>query len=118
MEAIVPIPRDMIKAYLLLEVTHANHQLHLMQWSLALQIVHHDILALQYNHILLKKAQEDLHLADHLIGSVWFIIHRSGIPVASKYAMHKDYTLYGLTINGAWIVVFIWNQSYWLCCDY
>ena len=107
MDTVVPIPKDTAEVYLLLEATHANHQVHLTQRELALQIVHRNTLTLQYNCMLLDKAQEDLHTADCFISHVRFVIRKNGIPVAFEYAMHEDYSLY----HGMYVMTFLKRGS-------
>ena len=70
----VPILKDTTEAYLLLEAACADCQVHLTQRELALQIIHCNTLTLQYNCMLLDKAQEDLHTADRFIRHVCFVI--------------------------------------------
>lgn len=53
-DTVVPILKDTAEAYLLLEAAHADRQVHLTRRELALQIVHCNTLALQYNRMLLK----------------------------------------------------------------
>lgn len=36
-----------------------------------------------------KKSQEDLHVADHFVGHIHFVIQKSGIPFASEYASER-----------------------------
>ncbi|KIM57152.1 hypothetical protein SCLCIDRAFT_131182 [Scleroderma citrinum Foug A] len=89
---IVPTPSNSAEAYLLLETAHADQQVQLTRKNLALQVVHHNMLMLQYNCLLLDKAHQDLHTANHFMGCICFAIRRSGIPVAFKYAMREDYS--------------------------
>ncbi|KAG6372387.1 hypothetical protein JVT61DRAFT_7852 [Boletus reticuloceps] len=66
----VPSPRSAMEAYLLLEAARADCCIFSTHKSLALQIVHRNTLVLQYNHMTLEKAQNDLRAADQFIGHV------------------------------------------------
>jgi hypothetical protein len=73
-------PSNSMEALLLLESAHANHQLWLTHQSLALQSIHQNMLKLQYNWLVLERAQKGLCNADKAIGHIWFLICQSGIP--------------------------------------
>ncbi|KAI6003102.1 hypothetical protein EDD15DRAFT_2360985 [Pisolithus albus] len=82
-DIVVPPPNNSAEAFLLLETACADRQ-----------IVHRNTLTLQYNRLILEKAQEELRSADRLVGHVRFIIRKSGIPVVSEYAMHEDHSIH------------------------
>ena len=89
---IVLTPSNSTEAYLLLETTCADQQVQLTCKNLALQVIRHNMLTLQYNCLLLDKAHQDLHMANCFMGCICFAIRRSGISVAFEYAMHEDYS--------------------------
>jgi hypothetical protein len=70
----VPSPRSAREAYLLLEAARANSHISHSHEILTCQIVHCNTLILQYNHMALERAQNDLRPADRLIGHVWLVI--------------------------------------------
>ena len=43
--------------------------------------------------MVLERAQDDLHAADHFIGHVHLLIWKSGQTMAFKYAIQEDYLL-------------------------
>ena len=59
-----------MEAYLLLEAAQSDHQISLMRKDLAYEIVHRNTIALQLNHIILERAETDLHAADEFVGHV------------------------------------------------
>lgn len=73
-DAFVPVPRDSTEVCLLLEAACADCQVHLTLQNLVHQVVHHNTLTFQYNHILLERAQDDLRTAEHFVGKVRFVI--------------------------------------------
>ncbi|KAI5992674.1 hypothetical protein EDD15DRAFT_2367940 [Pisolithus albus] len=93
-DIVVPPPNNSAEAFLLLETARADRQVRLTRKNLALQIVHRNTLTLQYNRLILEKAQEELRSADRLVGHVRFSIRKSGIPVVSEYAMHEDHSVH------------------------
>jgi hypothetical protein len=92
-DIIVPPLSDPTEACLLLAAASTDRQVQLMQKNLALQIIHHNTVTLQYNHLVLEKAREELHAAEHLIGHVHFTIRMSGIPVAFEGTMPEDHSI-------------------------
>ena len=55
--------------------------------TLARQIIHRNTLVLQYNRVVLERAQDDLRDADRFVGQVRFVIQKSGHSAAFEYAM-------------------------------
>ena len=89
---VVPDPRSAREAYLLLEAARADRRIFLARKSLAHQIIHRNTLVLQYNRMVLERAQDDLHAADRFIGQVHFSIRRCGQSAAFEYAMQEDHS--------------------------
>ena len=104
---IVLTPSNSTEAYLLLETTCADQQVQLICKNLALQVIRHNMLTLQYNCLLLDKAHQDLHMANCFMGCICFAIRRSGISVAFEYAMHEDY----LACTSGWSYYY-WYTDY------
>ena len=50
------------------------------------------MLVLQYNWMVLERAQDDLHAADHFVGHVHFLIQKSSQTTAFKYAMQEGHS--------------------------
>ncbi|KIM53386.1 hypothetical protein SCLCIDRAFT_11597 [Scleroderma citrinum Foug A] len=100
---VVPPPTSTAEAYLLLKTARANRQVWLTRQNLVHQIVHRNTLTLQYNHLMLEKAQDTLHTADRFMGKVHTTIRQSGVTAAFEYVMREDYSLYagasGLTLS-------------------
>lgn len=94
-DIVVPPPENSAEAHLLLETARADREVHLTRRNLALQIVHRNTLALQYNRLLLDRAQEGLRTADRFIGHVRFVIRKSGLPVTVEYTMQGDSSMHG-----------------------
>ncbi|KAF8449212.1 hypothetical protein L210DRAFT_3640836 [Boletus edulis BED1] len=90
---IVPCPRNAREAYLLLEAARADCRILNACKTLAQQIIHRNTLVLQYNRIVLERAQDDLHAADRFVGQVRFWIRKSGQSAAFEYAMQEDHSL-------------------------
>ncbi|KAI6095948.1 hypothetical protein EDD16DRAFT_1528336 [Pisolithus croceorrhizus] len=88
----VPSPCSSREAYLLLEVAKADRRIFLAHKALTLQIVQHNMLILQYNHMTLERAQKDIHTADQFIRHVWLTIRQSGHTPAFEYAMQEDHS--------------------------
>jgi len=84
---LVPPPCSSMEAYLLLEVARSNRQISLMQKDLTYEIVHHNAVALQLNHIVLERVERDLHTADELVGHVRLTIRQTGHSAAFEHAM-------------------------------
>ena len=89
---VVPTPSSTIEAYLLLEAARADWQVWLTRQNLVHQIIHRNTLMLQYNNLMLEKAQDELHAADHFVGQVHTTIRWSGITTAFEYAMREDHS--------------------------
>ena len=60
-----------------------------MWMDLAVEIIHHNTLALQFNRLMLERAQKDLHAADELVGYVCLSIRQSGHLAASEYVLQE-----------------------------
>jgi len=88
----VPTPSSTIEAYLLLKAARADRQVWLTQQNLVHQIIRCNTLTLQYNRIMLEKAQDELRSADRFVGHVRATIRRSGVTTACEYAMREDYS--------------------------
>ena len=58
-----------------------------MQKDLAYEIVHHNTIALQLNHIVLERTERDLHTADELIGHIRLTIRQTGHSAVFEHAM-------------------------------
>ena len=71
---------------------HADRQVWLTRQNLAHQIIHCNTLTLQYNRLMLEKAQDELRAADRFVGQVRTTIRRSGITMAFEYAMREDHS--------------------------
>lgn len=78
-----------MEAYLLLEAARSNRQISRMRTDLAVEIVHRNTIALQFNRLVLERAQNDLRAADELVGYVRLSIRQSGHSAASQYAMQE-----------------------------
>ena len=74
---VVPTPSSTVEAYLLLEATHADWKVWLARQTLVHQIVCRNTLMLQYNRLMLEKAQDELHAADCFVGHVRATIRQS-----------------------------------------
>ena len=66
----------------------------LTRQTLVHQIIHRNVLTLQYNCLVLEKAEEELRTADQFVGYVRARIRQSGITTASEYAMREDYSFH------------------------
>ncbi|KAI6127272.1 hypothetical protein F5141DRAFT_1210637 [Pisolithus sp. B1] len=88
----VPSPCSSREAYLLLEVAKADQHIFLAREALTLQIIQHNMLILQYNRMMLERAQKDICTADQFIRHVWLTIWRSGHTPAFEYAMQEDHS--------------------------
>ena len=89
---VVPTPSSTIEAYLLLEAARADQQVWLTRQNLVHQIIHCNTLTLQYNRLMLEKAQDELRAADRFVGQVCTTIRWSGITTAFEYAMREDHS--------------------------
>ncbi|KAF8552932.1 hypothetical protein OG21DRAFT_1485773 [Imleria badia] len=89
---IVPSPRSSREAYLLLETAQADRHILLARNSLAHHIIHRNMLVLQYNWMVLERAQDNLRAADHFIGHVRLLIRKSGQTTAFKYVMQEGHS--------------------------
>lgn len=89
----VPCLQNSREAYLLLEFARADHCILLTSKTHTHQIIHCNTFVLQYNQMVLERAQDDLHVADHFIGHVHLLIWKSGQTMAFKYAIQEDYLL-------------------------
>ncbi|KAI6135893.1 hypothetical protein EDD17DRAFT_1771846 [Pisolithus thermaeus] len=85
----VPSPHSSREAYLLLEVAKADRCIFLACKALALQIIQCNMLVLQYNCMMLERAQKDICTADQFIRHVRLTIWQSGHTPAFKYAMQE-----------------------------
>ena len=83
-----------IEAYLLLETARADRQVWVTRQALAHQIIHRNTLTLQYNRLMLEKAQGVLCTVDRFVGKVRTTIRQSGVTAAFEHAMREDYSLY------------------------
>ena len=61
--------------------------------TLARQIIHRNTLVLQYNRVVLERAQDDLRDADRFVGQVRFVIWKSGHSAAFEYTMGMGHSL-------------------------
>lgn len=93
----VPTPSSAIEAYLLLEAARADQQVWLTRQNLVHQIIRRNTLTLQYNRVMLEKAQDELRAADRFVGHVRATIRRSGVTTAFEYAMREDYSSAGIS---------------------
>ncbi|KIM61925.1 hypothetical protein SCLCIDRAFT_120639, partial [Scleroderma citrinum Foug A] len=84
---VVPPPSSTIEAYLLLETAHADRQVWVTRQALAHQIIHRNTLTLQYNRLMLEKAQGMLHTADQFVGKVCTTVRQSGVTATFEHAM-------------------------------
>lgn len=100
----VPCPRSSREAYLLLEAARADRSIFLARQTLALQIVQRNTLVLQYNRMILERAQSDVRDADQFIGHVRLVVRRSGHTPAFEYAMQEDHSRLMNTYAGECIV--------------
>ena len=91
---VVPPPSSTAEAYLLLETARADRQVWLTRQNLVHQIIHRNTLTLQYNRLMLEKAQDALCTADRFVGEVRTTIRQSGVTAAFEHAMREDYSLY------------------------
>ena len=90
---VVPSPSSTAEAYLLLETARADWQVWLTRQNLVHQIIHRNTLTLQYNRLMLEKAQDKLRTADRFVGKVRTTIRQSGVTAAFEHAMREDYSL-------------------------
>ena len=72
-----------------MEAAQSDRQISLMQKDLAYEIVHRNTIALQFNQIMLERAERDLHAADELIGCVCLTIRESGHSPMLEYVMRE-----------------------------
>ena len=49
---------------------------------------------LQYNRLMLEKAQDALRTADRFVGKVHTTIRQSGVMAAFEHVMREDYSLH------------------------
>ncbi|KIM68963.1 hypothetical protein SCLCIDRAFT_19644 [Scleroderma citrinum Foug A] len=68
--------------------TYAIFLLHATK-DLAYEIVHCNTITLQFNRIMLERAERDLHAVDELVGCVHLTIRESGHSPMSEYAMQE-----------------------------
>ncbi|KAI6011059.1 hypothetical protein EDC04DRAFT_2610071 [Pisolithus marmoratus] len=80
-----------MEAYLLLEVARSDHQISLKWKDLAYEIVHHNTITLQLNHIFLEQVERDLHMVDEHVGHICLTIRQSGHSAAPVYAMRESW---------------------------
>ena len=90
---IIPDPCSAQEAYLLLEAARADRCIILACKSLTRQIIHRNMLVLQYNRMVLERAQNDLHAADRFVRQVRLLIRKSSQSAAYAYAMQEDHLL-------------------------
>ncbi|KAF8546448.1 hypothetical protein OG21DRAFT_1527823 [Imleria badia] len=98
-DIIVLPPGNSAEAHLLLEAAHTDWEVQLTCRNLVLQIVHRNTLMLQYNHLLLDKAQEDLWTTDRFIGHVHFVIRKSSVELSSTLQAYTHISLHSTTIS-------------------
>ena len=99
----IPYPRSAREANLLLEAARADQTILLTHKKLTHQIIHRNILVLQYNRILLERTQDDLHAVDQFVGHVRLMIRRSGQTAAAfEYATRtqEDYAQNVVSVPG------------------
>ena len=89
LQYVVPTPYNSMEAYLLLEAARSDRQISCMQMDLAVKIIHRNTIALQFNGLMLKRAQKDLHAADELVGYTHLSIRQSGHSAASEYVLQE-----------------------------
>jgi hypothetical protein len=87
---IVSPPRSSMEAYLRLEAARSERVISRMCKDLAHEIVHHNVIALQLNQLVLEDARNDSHAADEFVGHVHFTIRRSGYSVVHEQAMQES----------------------------
>jgi len=88
---LVPSPCSSMEAYLLLEAARSDRQISPIQKDLAHEIIHHNTITLQLNHILLEQAEKDLYMADEFVGQVHLTIRQSSQLAAMEYAMWESW---------------------------
>ncbi|KAF9228182.1 hypothetical protein BS17DRAFT_763730 [Gyrodon lividus] len=79
-----------MEACLLLQAAQSDQLIAHMQKELAFEIVHHNTIALQLNHLTLERAQDNLHAADKLVGHVRLTIRKSGYSATFQYVMQES----------------------------
>ncbi|KIJ16553.1 hypothetical protein PAXINDRAFT_11003 [Paxillus involutus ATCC 200175] len=74
----IPAPDDLVEAHLLLETARSDHQIRLIEKTLADQLVHCDALRLQYSRLQVEEAELNLSAAELHIGRVHMVVRWSG----------------------------------------
>ncbi|KIJ11429.1 hypothetical protein PAXINDRAFT_15724 [Paxillus involutus ATCC 200175] len=74
----IPAPDDLVGAHLLLETACSDHQICLIEKTLADQLVCRDVLRLQYSRLQVEKAELNLSTVELHIGRVHMVVRRSG----------------------------------------
>ncbi|KAF8124292.1 hypothetical protein EV363DRAFT_1403213 [Boletus edulis] len=87
-----PFPCNSREAYLLLETARTDRRILLARKTLAHQIIHRNMVVLQYNRMVLDKTVDDLRAAETYIGHVCLMIREGGQTAAFEYAMQQDYS--------------------------
>ena len=74
----IPSLANVNEANLLLEAAVSNRKVHHIRKSLADQLVHRDMLQLQYNRMQVKKAELKLSTAELHVGRVRMVLRQHG----------------------------------------
>ena len=74
----IPSPANVNEANLLLEAAVSNRKVHHIRKLLADQLIHRDMLQLQYNCMQVKKAELKLSAAELHVGHVRMVLRRHG----------------------------------------
>ena len=79
----------------MLEAAWVDWKIFFAHHTLAHQIIHWNTLVLQYNQVLLERAQDNLCAADQFVGNVQLVIWNSGQTVVFECVMQEDYAAQG-----------------------
>ena len=74
----IPSLANVNEANLLLKAAVSNRKVHHIRKSLANQLIHRDMLQLQYNRMQVKKAELKLSAAELHVGRVRMVLRRHG----------------------------------------
>ena len=88
---VVPPPCSSMEAYLLLESARSNRVISCMCEDLAHKIVHHNIIVLQLNQLILENARNDSQAADEFVGHIRLSIRQSGHSVIHEQAIREPH---------------------------
>ncbi|KAI6013411.1 hypothetical protein PISMIDRAFT_105375, partial [Pisolithus microcarpus 441] len=75
---VISSPDNLVEAHLLLEMVISNCNIHHIQQSLTEQLIHHDMLQLQYNHLQVEEAQSRLAATELHVGWVCMVVRHCG----------------------------------------